>query len=468
MPLLSPEQLDRINDTSLRLLENVGLRLEDEQTVALLLAKGARPGDRAGMIRFPRPLIAEALAAAPKTVRLASMDGTHVDLTANGPSVCWTGNAMFAAEGRTARPIDERFFVNLCRVGQALPRLHAVVGPMIAEYPSYSRDFVGLRLLAENTTKHLRPCIYTPDGTLAMREMGEVLAGGATLRERPVYSLGYTSVSPLTWSPVALEVFRKSSGHGVPIMINAEPVAGATGPVTIAGSIALANAEALGGLTILQLLEPGRPCVFNLGFNHGFDMRTAVTRTGSPECALLQAGGGEIARSHNLPSASWASTESMCADEQASYEKVIMGLMHALSGVNIIWGMGQLESQRAISLPQLVIDDEIMAMVLRLQRGIAVTEDTLAYDVIAELGHKADYLGHNHTLDHFRTEAVYPTVAWTDRREPWQEAGAQSLVERAEARVAEILQGEAPRYLSADSERELRKIQERWLSRLSG
>ena len=466
MPLLSPDQIAQINATSFRLLENLGLRLEDEQITALLLAKGAQIGDKAGMIRFPRPLVEEALAAAPKTVRLASMDGSAVDLTAHGPSVCWTGNAMFAAEGRQARPIDERFFVDLCRVGQALPRIHAVVGPMISDYPAYSRDFVGLRLLAENTTKHLRPCLYTPDGTLAMREMGEVLVGGSTLRERPVYSLGYTAVSPLTWSPVALELFRKSSGHGVPIMINAEPVAGATGPVTIAGSIALANAEALGGLTILQLLEPGRPCVFNLGFNHGFDMRTAVTRTGSPECALLQAGGGEIARSHNLPSASWASTESMCADEQASYEKVIMGLMHALSTVNIIWGMGQLESQRAVSLPQMVIDDEIMTMVLRLQRGIEVNEDTLAYDVIAELGCKADYLGHDHTLNHFRTEVVYPTIAWTDRREPWEAAGAKTLSERAQAKVEEILEGEPPQYLADDVQRELLKIQEKWMGKL--
>ncbi len=466
MSVLSQVGIEQINATSDRILDEIGLRLEDESIQALLLSKGAKPGREANMIRFPKPLVDEALAAAPKTVRLAAMDGSHVDLTAHGPSVFWTGNAMFGVEGKEARPIDETFFVKMCRVGQACERIHAVVGPMITEYPSYSRDFVGLRLLAENTTKHLRPCIYTPDGTVAMREMGEVLAGGATLKERPVYSLGYTSVSPLTWSPVALEVFRKSSGHGVPIMINAEPVSGATGPVTLAGSIALANAEALAGLTILQLLEPGRPCVFNLGFNHGFDMRTAVTRTGSPECALLQAGGAEMARSHDLPSASWASTESMCADGQAAYEKVIMGLMHALSTANIIWGMGQLESQRAISLPQMVIDDELAAFWLRLQRGIEVSEETLAYDVISELGWHADYLGHDHTLAHFRTEAIYPKLAWTNRREPWNEAGSKTLTERAEDRVAELLQGEPPQYLPDDTQRELMKLQEKWMGRL--
>lgn len=466
MPVLTPSDLEQINATSTRILEEIGLKLEDEQIQSLLLANGATAGRDSGMIRFPRELVEEALERAPKTVRLASMDGSTVDLTANGPSVFWTVNAMSLAEGDTVRPIDERAFIDMCRVAMACPNVHATVAPSINDYPAHYRDFVGLHLLAEHTNRHLRPCIYTPDGTVAMREMGEVLAGGRTLAERPLYSLGFTSVSPLTWSPMALEVFRKSSGAGVPIMINAEPICGATGPVTLAGAMALANAEALGGLTILQLLEPGRPCVFNLGFNHMLDMRTAVTRTGCPECALMQAGGAEISRSHDLPSASWASTESMCADGQAAYEKVVMGLMHVLSTVNIIWGIGQLESQRAISLPQMLIDDEIVSVLKRLQRGIEVNDETLAYDVIAELGSKADYLGHEHTLEHFKTEAFYPSLAWTNRREAWAQAGSTTLTERAQARVDEILEGQPPRYLGDDTQRELLKVQEKWMARL--
>ena len=143
-----------------------------------------------------------------------------------------------------------------------------------------------------------------------------------------------------------------------------------------------------------------------------------------------------------------------------------MGLMHALSTANIIWGMGQLESQRAISLPQMVIDDELAAFWLRLQRGIEVSEETLAYDVISELGWHADYLGHDHTLAHFRTEAIYPKLAWTNRREPWNEAGSKTLTERAEDRVAELLQGEPPQYLPDDTQRELMKLQEKWMGRL--
>jgi trimethylamine---corrinoid protein Co-methyltransferase len=466
MPVFTADQLAQINHNSFRLLEEVGLRLENDQVQELLLARGAKPAAESGMLRLPRGLVEEALAAAPKTVKLASMDGSLVELTANGPSVFWTVNAMSLAEGNTIRPLDEAAVVDICRVAQVCPNVHATVAPAINDYPAHHRDFVGLRLLAENTTKHLRPCIYTPEGTIAMREMGEVLAGSATLAERPVYSLGFTSVSPLTWSPMALDVFIKSSGAGVPIMINAEPIAGATGPVTLAGSLSLANAEALGGLTVLQLLEPGRPCVFNLGFNHVLDMRTAVTRTGCPECALMQAGGAELSRSHNLPSASWASTEAMSVDGQSCYEKVVMGLMHVMSTVNIIWGIGQLESQRTISLPQMVIDDEIAGVLYRLQRGIEVSEDTLAYDLIAGLGAKADYLGQDHTLDHFRTEVHYGELPWTNRREPWEQAGCPSLQARAEDKVAQILAGPKPQFLADDLQRQLMTIQKKWADTL--
>ncbi|MFA6111884.1 MAG: trimethylamine methyltransferase family protein [Candidatus Latescibacterota bacterium] len=465
MPVLTLDQIERINRQSFGLLETVGLRLGNERVQSMLLARGARPGDRSGMLRLPRSLVEESLHAAPRVVELASLDGSSVELTADGPSVFWTVNALSIADGKTIRPIDEKAFIDICRVAQHCPNVHATVAPAISDYPPHHRDFVGLRLLAENTTKHLRPCIYTPDGTLAVREMGEVLAGGAALRDRPVYSLGFTSVSPLTWSPMALEVFIKSSGAGVPIMVNAEPIAGATGPVTLAGTLALANAEALGGLTILQLLEPGRPCVFNLGFSHVMDMRTTVTRTGSPECALMQAAGAELARSHGLPSASWASTESLSVDGQACYEKVMTGLMHILSTVNIIWGIGQLEAQRTVSLPQMVIDDEIAGALYRLQRGIEVTEETLAFATIAELGPGADYLGHEHTLSHFRTEVHYGSLTWTDRRERWEQAGQLDLTTRAEARVAEILAGSPPCQLPEDVRRRLAAIQAKWMAR---
>jgi trimethylamine--corrinoid protein Co-methyltransferase len=251
------------------------------------------------------------------------------------------------------------------------------------------------------------------------------------------------------------------------MMINAEPTAGSTSPVTLAGTLALANAEALSGVVILQLLEPGRPVVFNLGFAHTLDMRRAITRTGAPENGLLGMAGAQLAAFHGLPSASWASTESMIADAQAAAEFGLVALLNALGGVNIIWGVGQLESQRTVSPEQGVICDDIAGAVLRAWRGIGVDAETIAEDVITSIGHSADYLGHDHTLDHFRDELLMPALGFCGRREEWQNAGSQTQTDRARARVREILSLPAPEYLSEDQSAELLSIQESWMKQLA-
>lgn len=251
------------------------------------------------------------------------------------------------------------------------------------------------------------------------------------------------------------------------MMINSEPTAGATSPVTLGGTLMLANAEALSGVVIVQTLEPGRPCVFNLGFAHTMDMRHAITRTGGPENGIMGAIGAEFARMRGLPSASWMSTESMVADEQAAWEKMNVGLMHALAGVNIIWGIGQLESQRTMSPEMMVIDNEIVGAALRAARMPTVDDDALAYEVIAEMAAVPDYLSHPHTLDHFRTELFEADLGFVGRREGWQAAGACTARERARARVEQILSEPAVSRLDEGRERELLSIEARWKEALA-
>jgi len=465
MRFLEDHELERINARSLDLLEEVGVRIDHEEITRRLLAAGCRELP-SGMIAFPRELVAECVAQAPSTVRLAGVGGEITEIGPGGAIVFWTGNAINIVEGRECRPIREPDFIALTRLADALDRVHAAVGPNLSEIPAQFRDFVACRLLAQHTRKHLRPCIYTPRGGRAICEMGEVLAAPHSLRERPVVSFGYTIVSPLHWSEPGLEMFAQTSGFGAPMMINAEPTAGATSPVTLGGTLMLANAEALSGVVIVQTLEPGRPCVFNLGFAHAMDMREGITRTGAPENGLVGAAGAELAGFHGLPSASWMSTESMFADEQAAYEKMTVGLMHALAGVNIIWGVGQLESQRTLCPEMMVIDDEIAAVALRAARGVPVDDDALAYDVVAQMGAEPDYLAHPHTLARFREEIFLPALGFVGRRERWQDAGALTTVERARERVRAILAAPEPRRLEPDVERELLAIEAHWREEL--
>ena len=297
-----------------------------------------------------------------------------------------------------------------------------------------------------------------------MVEMGQVLADGVPLAERPLVSFGYSIVSPLHWTPTGLGAMRNTAGHGLPFMINSEPMGGGSAPVTLAGCLVLANADVLSGIVISQLQERGRPVIYNVGFAHVLDMSTAVALTGAPENALLQAAGADLARFHNLPSASWMSTEAMVADAQAAAETMITGLAHAANGVNIVWGAGNLESTLCMSAEKLVIDDEIIGSIRRYVRGITVDDETLALDVIRELGHHADYLSHEHTVAHFREEIRHSRLAVRCKREAWENQGSRAWDQRAAERVCDVLAQPETSHVTPEQDRELARIVERHLA----
>jgi trimethylamine--corrinoid protein Co-methyltransferase len=456
--LLAHQDRERIHAASLSVLESVGVRVDDPVVLDLLRRNGARDGTAADTVRLPRELVAECLASCPSTARFADRRGGLHELGPKGGTVFWTGNALHVADGATRRELLTTDLATLTRVAEACPDIDGMVGTSVADFPPHARDVVGLRVMARNTAKHLRPCSFTPRGTTAMMEMAQVLAG-APLGERPVVSFGYSIVSPLHWSSTGMGVFRNTSGHRVPLMINSEPMGGGTAPVTLAGCLVLANADALSGVVIAQLLERGRPVIFNLGFAHVLDMSSGLALTGAPENALLQAAGAELARFHNLPSASWMATEAMVPDAQAAAETLMTGFAHAAHGVNIVWGAGNLESTLCMSAEMLVIDDEIIGSIRRFVRGIEVNDETLALDLIREVGHRADFLSTEHTLAHFEREIRHSRFPVRCRRPTWEREGSRDAAARAAERVREILARPLEPFVTPEQDRELARIE---------
>ena len=280
------------------------------------------------------------------------------------------------------------------------------------------------------------------------------------------FTLGYSIVSPLTWSETALELISKSSGHGIPFMINSEPMAGGTSPVTLAGSLAMADAEVISGLIILQVLEPGRPVVYNAGFAHILDMRTTLTLTAAPEGALIQAAGAEMAEYHGLPCASWALSDAAMLDSQASTEKLLTLMAHTMSNVNMVWGIGNIETSKVISPEVAVIDNELIGQSLRFRQGFTVDDEHLALDVIKDTVFKSNFLETEHTLIHYMDEIRYTTLPCKVRRSAWEAEGSKSMEEKAEEAVNQILSAPKEVYLTGSQMERLDKIQARWTERL--
>ena len=457
--------IDQINAASLDLLETVGVKVDHPAVLGKLLSAGAKECD--GRVRLPRRLVEECVSRAQRSIRLADRRGGCVEVGADGGTVFWGGNSLCIARGRDRKEMDSLDLAEFTRLLDALGHVQGAVGTSISDYPPQVRDFVGFRILAEHSTKHLRPVIFSPEGPLAIIEMAEVLAGDVPLAERPIVSFGYSIVSPFHWTTTALELFLRTSGRGLPMMVNAEPMGGGTAPVTLAGLLAQANAEALSGIVILQVLEPGRPCVFNLGFAHMLDMRSALATSGRTQDGLIAAAGAQIARYHGLPSASWISADNSICDEQSTLEKATTCLLHVLGGVNIIWGVGQLETEFTLSPEQAILDNEIAGICLRAQRGIEVNPEAIALDVIKECALTGDYLGHDHTLSHFRDEIIESDLTAPRRREDWLAAGALTLGDRLKARVEEILSRPQQPCVTPEQSQSLREIEQRWIAKLT-
>lgn len=471
LKILSDAARNEIHKNGRRILNEIGVKIHDGKIFEILANAGAVP-DKSDPERlyFPDEMIDRYLIQCPKSFIIKNRKYEATEVASGARSLYYSANATQYVRGTRKEAVDigEKELTEFIRVIDKLENVQGVVGTSIREYPPSCRDFTGFRLMSQYTCKHLRPCIYTPDGAEAIIEMADVILEGKPLREHMFFTLGYSIVSPLSWSQTGLQLFYRTRGYRIPMMINSEPMAGGTSPVTLAGSLALADAEVISGIVINQVIEPGRPCIYNAGFAHVFDMLTAMVLTGSPENALLQAAGAEMAEFHGLPCASWALSDSVMLDAQASYEKQLTLLAHTLAKVNMIWGIGNIETSKAISPEAAVIDNELIGGCLRFSQGITVDEPHLAFEAIKESAFKSTFLDHDHTLEYFREELRSSRLPNRENRLVWKSKGAKSLEEKAEDIVDGILSKESEIYLSGSQMERLDKIQKSWRRRLAG
>jgi trimethylamine--corrinoid protein Co-methyltransferase len=240
------------------------------------------------------------------------------------------------------------------------------------------------------------------------------------------------------------------------------PLAGATAPATLAGTVVQHAAECLSGITLHQLAHPGAPIVWG-GAPAIFDMRHGTTPYGAMETALIDAAYAQVGKSLGLPTHAYlCATDAKALDAQAGMESGMTALVGALAGVNMISGAGMLDFLACQSVEKLVVDAEAIAMVRRLLAGIQARGESLATELFAELGLSGEFLGARHTRQWFQAEQHLPSAV-IDRASvrAWAEAGKPDTAARAKARAAELLAQYLPRPLAPEVEKELRGLVQR-------
>ena len=450
---LTGEQLGRIHDASLAVLERTGIQVENERALDLYRHAGAQvDGNR---VCITPAMVESGLASVPSRVLLAGRDPAQDLLlegrrvyagTGGSPTMVLDPGADFVRLGTL------RDLVDLARIADALEHCDFITIPLhptdvSAEDGPVTRFYTCLA----NSTKHVMSNVQTDAGSVAgvgqVIDLAGMISGGLeALRARPIVSV-VTSwmVSPLHLDTGVTDILIEWCSQGLPVVLSSAPMAGSTSPVTLAGTLVQLNAEQLSGIVLTQLVRPGTPVL--AGYIPGVvDMRSGGYLGGAIEFGIMQAAAAQLAHHYQVPIyGSGGMTDSKLPDAQAGYEKMATLLLAAMGGCNYIHhAFAMITNMNAASLEQAVIDDEIVGMAMRALRGVAVTDDSLTVGAIDRVGPGGHFLMDGHTLQFMRSELFNPPLADRQNRAAWEAAGKGTSRERAAARVGMLLREHSP------------------------
>ncbi len=460
---LTDEQVQRICEAALVVLEETGIEVMPSPCREVWRKAGAKMDDARNRVFIPRKLVTDALSMAAREVRLCGQLPEH-DMALGGARVyLGTGGAavkVLDLEGHV-RPSRLQDLFDIGRMVNALDNIHFYLRPVVArDIPVEALDLNTYYAALAATPKHVMGNCFSPQTVREVVKLAALIAGGEdALRERPFVSwTNCWTVSPLRYAPETVETLDEIVRLGMPVAISSAPQAGATSPVTLAGTLVQLTAEQLSGITYINLMRPGHPIL--TGYVPSVaDLRTGSFSGGSPEFALMNAASAQMAQFIGLPLYnSSALSDSKVPDIQAGYEKGMSTATAALAGANFIHhSAGFLESLLTVAYEQYVIDDDINGSVMRMVRGIEVTDETLAVDVIHDVCNgEGHFLGHPQTLSLMNTGYYYPHTADRSTRETWELNGALDMRERARRRARELLSTQWPRHISDELDARLR------------
>lgn len=465
--ILSDSELERIHKAALSLLEDPGILSESDLFLEICQKGGARVDWDKRTIHIPAEMVEAAIRAAPSSFILYGRNDPAMDLLLEPGRVYYgmggTSEPLFwDYDLWRARQPTKQDMITSTRLGHALPNIDFVQTLcMSGDQPTHQIFFHDFDAIFRNTTKPTVINILERPFTEHLLALTAAASGGEQmLREKPSVMGIVTPISPL-------KVAKMNEGlidavlAGVPILYSPGPLMGATSPATVAGTVVLTIAEVLFGVVLVQLIKPGAPVVLKPDTDV-FDMKTTQCTYGSPEQDLGKIAVTQLAHYYNLPIYGLGGgVEAKTPDAEAASEAMMGMLLNGLAGMTLNQSLGTLSWGQYGSQEMVVICDELVHSIKRILEGINVTDDTLAVDLIRQVGHHGDFLQTEHTMTYFKKEMYFPRLFRRQTIEQWIQSGAKMAHQVAHDRVLEILAQagpiELPPGVDAEMERALQK-----------
>lgn len=462
--VLDEEEIFKIHEASLEILSEVGIAIYSKEVLELLNEAGAIVDFKKSIARIPKNLVEEALVSVPLNVLIWSKDKKSVFTLGDGHSHIVTGfDELYvpSSERNKWRKIAKSDVADFAKIADALKNID-MVGPQGMPQDVVVPEASLLHAVDAVFNNTEKPLYFSPDTrrvTRAVFDIAKTTVEKNDLSLHPILICQLSPTSPLSWVKDEVEALVETAKCKVPCNILPMPYAGVTAPITIAGQLTIHNTEFLSSVVITQLVRKGTPILYGGGWT-SFNMREGNALCATPETAILRIAGVQLARFYKVPShVVGLNSDSLCSDAQNGWEKCLTGLSSLNAGADLIVGPGAYGTYLVSSNEQLVIDNEILGMLYRFLKGINISSETMAIDIIKKVGPRGNFLEEEHTLQYLRSgEHWEAEISNRCMYQTWFKRGYPDIVENAKRKVKEILQTHQPRELDISVQKEIKRI----------
>jgi trimethylamine---corrinoid protein Co-methyltransferase len=445
LQLINQEQILEIHKNALEILESTGVRFEYHEALEILETAGCQVDYQTMVAKIPGNVVEDAVRSAPETFSLFDREGSFYCEFGDGQPRFNPGSSsvlVLDRDGKTSRSSTAMDLIAITKVAQAMPQIDFVSSSVVAEEAPLN---LGSQLIYLTEIKHSKKPIIggavDEAGPKRTFELLKAVRGSeAEARKKPYTIFDICSVSPLSYSHIGASNIIDCARLDIPIELICASIAGVTAPVSLAGALLQHTVEILAGVVLSQVVKPGTPVVYG-GAPCTFNMKTTYTPMNSIEGDMIRCGYGVMGKYYGLPTHTYAAlSDAKLIDYQAGFESGRSALLAVQAGFDNMSGAGGLNVIAEMSPEKLVMDAEVIGLIKHYNKGINMTGDSLAKDVIERVGAAGSFLSERHTLNHFRKEYCYDgdVLNFMDRA-AWMKQGAPDIMTKAKDKVDRIL-----------------------------